>query len=261
MSFDWDLIEKRPYYSKFAFAYDKLIVRPIKERSLYIRQKLCEHNIPTGRKVLDIGCGPGRYSIELSRLGCKITGIDLSSEQIEQAKINAENEKQQIDLSAVNFLDYEPPELFDAAICRGVLNDITDDSTRDLFFEKVSKVLKSGGLFFFDVRDWQKSKEQYQNNPESVKKVEIGDRNIQINARIKLIEAEQSYIIDETYELIEADRTEIEKYQYKMKCWTIDEVKMRLNRFGFELLSVKGDYNDSVKIGESVYLVVMAKKI
>ena len=36
--------------------------------------------------ILDIGCGTGRHAIELARRGYRVTGIDLSPSQIEQAR-------------------------------------------------------------------------------------------------------------------------------------------------------------------------------
>lgn len=43
-------------------------------------------HFPRDAKVLDIGCGAGRNSIHLSRLGYTVTGIDISSSAIERAK-------------------------------------------------------------------------------------------------------------------------------------------------------------------------------
>ncbi len=40
-------------------------------------------------KKLDIGCGTGRHSIELTKRGYSVTGIDLSESQLEKAKEKA----------------------------------------------------------------------------------------------------------------------------------------------------------------------------
>lgn len=39
-----------------------------------------------GKKVLDLGCGPGHHSYIFSQLGFDVTGLDYSSEMIKQAK-------------------------------------------------------------------------------------------------------------------------------------------------------------------------------
>jgi 2-polyprenyl-3-methyl-5-hydroxy-6-metoxy-1,4-benzoquinol methylase len=40
-------------------------------------------------RILDIGCGTGRHSIELTKRGYKVTGVDLSDSQLERAKAKA----------------------------------------------------------------------------------------------------------------------------------------------------------------------------
>lgn len=42
--------------------------------------------IPPGSSVLDIGCGPGYFSLLLSSLGMKVTAADYSEKMLEQAK-------------------------------------------------------------------------------------------------------------------------------------------------------------------------------
>lgn len=45
--------------------------------------------IKPGDKVLDIGGGPGRYSLYLAAMGCDVTLFDLSSANVEFAKEQA----------------------------------------------------------------------------------------------------------------------------------------------------------------------------
>ncbi len=46
---------------------------------------------PAGARVLEVGCGPGRLSIRLSREhGLHVTGLDLDPAMIERARANAE---------------------------------------------------------------------------------------------------------------------------------------------------------------------------
>src|SRR5882672_7377994 len=48
-------------------------------------------NIQSHHHVLDAGCGVGGSSIFLAKeIGCEVTGITLSSEQVQKAKQNSE---------------------------------------------------------------------------------------------------------------------------------------------------------------------------
>ena len=46
-----------------------------------------------GCRILDIGCGTGRHSIELCKRGYRVTGIDLSDSMLDKAKEKAAAEK------------------------------------------------------------------------------------------------------------------------------------------------------------------------
>lgn len=45
---------------------------------------------PVGGRVLEVGCGPGRLSHRLARLGLDVTGLDLDPVMIERARTNAD---------------------------------------------------------------------------------------------------------------------------------------------------------------------------
>ena len=69
-----------------------------------------EINFNKATSILDIGCGTGRHSIELSKRGYAITGIDLSESQLKQAILKASRQKLEIDFQKqdarnLNFLD------------------------------------------------------------------------------------------------------------------------------------------------------------
>jgi SAM-dependent methyltransferase len=46
-----------------------------------------------GSTVLDVGCGPGRHSLEFARRGMRVTGVDISSPFIELANASAAAEE------------------------------------------------------------------------------------------------------------------------------------------------------------------------
>jgi SAM-dependent methyltransferase len=60
-------------------------------RFAYFRQVLTDHlhGEPTGKRVLDIGCGGGLLAEEFARLGCHVVGIDPSPPSIAVAQAHA----------------------------------------------------------------------------------------------------------------------------------------------------------------------------
>ena len=47
-------------------------------------------------KILDIGCGTGRHSIELAKRGYKVIGVDLSESQLKRAREKAGKQNVQV---------------------------------------------------------------------------------------------------------------------------------------------------------------------
>ncbi len=65
--------------------------------------------------ILDVGCGTGNQSIKLAKLGCKVTGIDISEKMLDQAIHKKEGlsiEFIQMEANSLNF----PDNYFDAII-------------------------------------------------------------------------------------------------------------------------------------------------
>jgi ubiquinone/menaquinone biosynthesis C-methylase UbiE len=101
-----------------------------------------------GKNCLDLGCGGGRYSIALSRLGAeKVTGIDVSKTAIEDAQKRAAS----LEIKNTNFLHYDGTNLpfenntFDCVIWSGVIMHSVDPI---LSMQEVSRVTKSGGMLY-----------------------------------------------------------------------------------------------------------------
>lgn len=78
-------------------------------------------------RILDIGCGPGFFTINLSKLGHDVTGIDVSREMVIVAKENAEEQGLDCDFKVMNAncLEYSD-NTFDLIINRVVTWTLPD---------------------------------------------------------------------------------------------------------------------------------------
>jgi ubiquinone/menaquinone biosynthesis C-methylase UbiE len=99
--------------------------------------------------VLDIGGGPGRYSIELAKLGYSVTLLDLSSKSLKFAQEKAK--EAQVDLEAVihsNALDLSEIEsnTFAAVLLMGPLYHLLAEAERSRAVQEAKRVLKPGGV-------------------------------------------------------------------------------------------------------------------
>ncbi len=63
--------------------------------------------------VLDMACGPGRHVLGFSRLGLKVSGVDLSSYLLNQAANLIEQQQLDATLIHSDLLNYQPRQKFD----------------------------------------------------------------------------------------------------------------------------------------------------
>jgi 2-polyprenyl-3-methyl-5-hydroxy-6-metoxy-1,4-benzoquinol methylase len=78
---------------------------------------LRELRLPTGSSILDMGCGTGRHSIELTKRGYKVTGVDLSPGMLSQAKTTAKEANVKVEWVQSDATLFKSKKPKDAAIC------------------------------------------------------------------------------------------------------------------------------------------------
>ena len=102
-------------------------------------------------RILDVGCGTGRHSIELTKRGYTVTGIDLSEGQLRHAREKAAEAGLEIDFRQQDARKLSFLEAFDVAImlCEGGFPLMETDEMNFEILKGVSRALKAGGKFIF----------------------------------------------------------------------------------------------------------------
>lgn len=102
---------------------------------------------PTGGRILDVPCGHGRHSIELSRRGYRITGVDLSEDCLAAARKSAP----QLDWRSGDMRSLElEPATYDGAFCFGNSFGYLDHVSAAVFLRGVAQALKPGAKLIID---------------------------------------------------------------------------------------------------------------
>ena len=104
-----------------------------------------------GRKLLDLGCGPGLYCREFAKFGFDVTGVDFSANSLEHARSTARRNGVLIKYLEKNYIADELPAPFDVVTL--IYGDfcVLSDYDRSLLLWKVRALLAPGGIFVFDV--------------------------------------------------------------------------------------------------------------
>ncbi len=110
-----------------------------------------EINYDQTTRILDIGCGTGRHSIELSKRGYNLTGIDLSESQLKRAKEKASPQN-----LPINFEKHDARKLnfsneFDLVImlCEGAFPLMETDEMNFQILRNATNALKPKGKLIF----------------------------------------------------------------------------------------------------------------
>ena len=114
----------------------------------FIEQEL-NHN--KSLKILDVGCGTGRHSIELTKRGYAVTGIDFSEAQLALAREKSAKENLKIDFQKHDARNLPFDKEFDFAImlCEGGFPLMKTDEMNFEILKSVTKSLKDNAKFIF----------------------------------------------------------------------------------------------------------------
>lgn len=101
-----------------------------------------------GKKIIDIGCGGGILSESMSQLGGRVTGIDMSKEAIQVAKLHQHESGTTIDyrVSTAEEAAIQHPGEFDIVTCLEMLEHVPDPVS---IVKSCATLVKPGGQVFF----------------------------------------------------------------------------------------------------------------
>ena len=145
-------------YEKYAIQeWDRLAKDPFHKIEFDTTIKFLKKYLPKESFILDAGGGPGRYSIELAKMGHDVVLFDLVPEHLEIAKKKIKKEKVQPKIKdvvegSITDLSKFKDNAFDAVLCLGgPLSHVSPESERRKAIIELIRVAKRGALIFVSV--------------------------------------------------------------------------------------------------------------
>lgn len=225
--------------------------RDMEEANAFIKTLINYLKPETGCKMLDIACGKGRHSIALAEMGFNVTGIDLSSESIAEAKSHESNH--------LHFYEHDMRLPFREHFFNYAFNFFTSfgyfvtRQEHDQAIHSMSKSLVENGVMVIDYLNVQFAEQQ--DGLEFTKT--IGDVHFHISKwhdehhffkQIKITDSEN---INPKY-----------LYTERVAKFDLDDFSEMLSTANMEIVQVFGDYHlNPFNVQTSPRLIIIAKKL
>jgi ubiquinone/menaquinone biosynthesis C-methylase UbiE len=148
----------RKYYSEWGVGeWKRLIKDPYHRLELNTTLHFLKKYLPKKGLILDAGGGPGRYTIELAKLGYEIILVDFTPELLEIAKrqikkARVQHRVKQIIKGSIVDLSMFKDNTFDAVICLGgALSHIVNKKQREKAIDELVRITKKKAPIFISV--------------------------------------------------------------------------------------------------------------
>jgi SAM-dependent methyltransferase len=104
-------------------------------------------------RVLDLACGFGRHSLELASRGCKVVGVDITPQYVEEARKQAKERGLDAEFICADLRDLRYKDDFDVVLnlADGAIGYLENDTENLKIFDLISSALKPGGKHVMDV--------------------------------------------------------------------------------------------------------------
>ncbi len=146
----------RTYWSGRVAAYAAVNEDELGNVQAKVWDELVAERLPWNRplRILDVGCGPGFFSILMARRGHEVTGVDYSEAMMERARENVEKRAPEararffkMDAQNLTFGD----DAFDAVLSRNLTWNLEHP---DRAYAEWLRVLKPGGVLLNFDANW-----------------------------------------------------------------------------------------------------------
>ena len=218
------------------------------EAAFLIKNLRCE----PGAHVLDVPCGNGRLSFELAQHGYRVTGVDISTEFIDEAN----SRKAQLPEGTASLLEFivgdmrgvQGEGLYDGAYCFGNSFGFMQYPEMEKFLAGVMRALKPAGRFIVNTG---MAAESLLPDFEEQSCHEIGDISMTINERYLATES----CIDSEYIFERDGQRDVRTAKHWI--YTAAEIQRMLNRAGLEVVECFGTLDgEPFKLGTRELFVV-----
>lgn len=210
---------------------------------------LAQLQLPPGARILDVGCGFGRHSIELARRGYQVMGIDPSAAMVAAAQARAAEAGLNPEFRQADAQDFVTDIPFDGAICLfTTLGQISAAGDNSHLVERVYAALRPGRRFVVEVpqRRWL---------AQNLRPADRFDGPVRYTLVTRHFEAAGS-TVTEVFDVVSPQDTQ--QYVLRYRLYDREDLEALLAAAGFTVLAVYGSYAADPLAADSPIMVAVA---
>ena len=211
-------------------------------------------DLKPGASVLDLCCGQGRHSIQLAKLGFKVTGLDLNPDYVELAQKAAGAAKVTIETVAADMREIPYANKFDAIVNMYSSFGYLESEAEDLkVLESAAKALKPGGRLLLDMLNREWAVDNYIPNDWH----EGADGTLYVERRDLDLAASRMHV---HFIVVDPKGGRRESIGHNIRLYTLTEMTRLLTRAGMNMTAVFGGFDGETYAISTRRMIILAKK-
>lgn len=214
---------------------------------------LQQMELPSGSRILDIGCGFGRHSIELARRGYQVTGLDPATAMISAARHKAAKASVMPDFHEVRAEEFRADTPYEAAICLfTTLGQVSSggESGRGLV-ASAHRALEPGSPFAVEVPQ----REPAAREMKAVDTYGQGESYTKVSRRFNPADN----TVTEQFTVVSPQKRQI--YDLRYRLYSQDELRALLQTAGFAIQAWFGNYSGKPLQEDDATMLVIAEAV
>jgi SAM-dependent methyltransferase len=182
-------------------------------------------------RILDLGCGTGRHSLELRRRGFEVVGVELLEANVAVARADAEEQALDVDFVAADLRELDFDGEFDIVLSLndGAIGYFETEADNIRAFEVIANALRGGGRHLLQIANVLHAERHMPSTGwiEGAEAVELFDHRW--NARTRCWEGTTATIVvGEVFE-------RLEPIPFRKRLYSVEELSEIYSSVGMEL--------------------------
>jgi ubiquinone/menaquinone biosynthesis C-methylase UbiE len=251
-------------WDEYAPFYDWENARTLGRRDVPFWRRVA---LGAGAPVLELGCGTGRISLPLAKAGVELVGIDRSAEMLARLRSRvmrpcfgaAARRRLRPVRGDIRSLPFGSATFPMVLAPYGILQSLLRDRDLTATLDAVARVLAPGGTFGVDlvpdVPNWR----EYSNSIQLRGKA-AGGAHLTLVESVRQDRARRLTTFEQRYIVRRGRRTTEHPFELTFRTLTVRQMTGRLEKAGFAIETVLGDYQGRPWDARADVWIILAKK-